>query len=52
LQFEFRDPSNKYDFEDICYESDDPDFQHEYQDLNLVNSADKQDADYGMEFSG
>jgi len=36
LQLEVRDPSNQYDFDDICYESDDPDFQHEFQDLQMA----------------
>lgn len=31
LRLEMKDPENEYEFEEICYDSDDADFQHEYE---------------------
>jgi len=31
IRIEMKDPSDTYAFDDIDYDSDDPDFQHEYK---------------------
>jgi hypothetical protein len=31
LRLDMRDPQNEYQFDEICYDSDDADFQHEYE---------------------
>ncbi len=35
MRLEMKDPANSYEFDEICYDSDDADFQHEYEDLDL-----------------
>ena len=35
-----KDPENEFEFEEICYDSNDDDFQHEYDILALQNEDD------------
>ena len=35
LNIEHKSPENKYEFDEICYDSDDQDFQHEYEALEF-----------------
>lgn len=30
-----KDPQNEYNFEEVCYDSDDQDFAHEYGDIEV-----------------
>ena len=48
-----KDPANAYEFDEICYDSDDADFQHEYEDLEAEELENSQHDDYNkcsMEF--
>ena len=48
-----KDPANAYEFDEICYDSDDADFQHEYEDLEAEVVENSQHDDYNkcsMEF--
>lgn len=35
IRIELKDPLDSNDFEEIQYDSDDPDFQHEFQQINI-----------------
>ena len=38
IRINFKDPSDEYAFDEVCYDSDDADFRHEYEMLDCANS--------------
>ena len=38
IRINFKDPSDEYAFDEVCYDSDDADFRHEYEMIDCANS--------------